>query len=431
MVGMGELYLPAFVAALALGEVATGLVGAVPPAAGAVLQLVSPWAVRRLGSHKRWVVWCVGVQTATFVPLFVGAVLGVMPAWLVFLLATTYFCGGLAAGAAWSTWIATLIPGPDRPRFFSTRSRVQQVTQLAGFMLGGTILSVAAAGKAAGEGGGGGGGDGGVLLGFAALFLMAGMARGVSLWYLLKQDEPTPLPRGHRSVPLGSVLRAAGRRSDTRLILYMLSVMAAANVVAPFLNPYMLQHLGLRSAPLAYASLVGAVMLGKAAALLALGRLAGRIGAERLLAAGGVLITPIAALWTVSERYDYLLALQLASGVAWACWELASFLLLLEHVREEERTSMLSWYFLGNFAALAGGSLAGGWVLGFFKTGAGTYDATGYAWLMWASSLLRAATLVLLWRFMQVTARSRAVGVDASVKAAAQDAAWADGKKGE
>src|ERR1700677_4597952 len=49
MVGLGETYLPAFVLALGLGDVAAGLITTVPLAAGAVLQLVSPAGVRWFG----------------------------------------------------------------------------------------------------------------------------------------------------------------------------------------------------------------------------------------------------------------------------------------------------------------------------------------------------------------------------------------------
>src|ERR1700728_585759 len=45
MVGMGETYLPAFVLALGMGQVASGLIGTIPLLVGAILQLVSPLAV--------------------------------------------------------------------------------------------------------------------------------------------------------------------------------------------------------------------------------------------------------------------------------------------------------------------------------------------------------------------------------------------------
>src|SRR5436190_8030520 len=62
MVGIGETYIPAFVLALGMGEIAAGLIASIPLLAGAILQMISPAAVAWLGSNRRWVVTCVALQ---------------------------------------------------------------------------------------------------------------------------------------------------------------------------------------------------------------------------------------------------------------------------------------------------------------------------------------------------------------------------------
>src|SRR5438270_593907 len=59
MVGIGETYFPAFVLAMGMGEIASGLIASVPLLMGAILQMISPVAVVRLGSNRRWVISCV------------------------------------------------------------------------------------------------------------------------------------------------------------------------------------------------------------------------------------------------------------------------------------------------------------------------------------------------------------------------------------
>ena len=76
MVGAGETYIPAFALAVQAGETAAGLVSALPLLGGALLQLVSPWAIERLKSHRRWVVLCATIQAMSFAPLALGALLG-------------------------------------------------------------------------------------------------------------------------------------------------------------------------------------------------------------------------------------------------------------------------------------------------------------------------------------------------------------------
>src|SRR3974390_1270792 len=74
MVGIGETYFPAFVLALGMGEIASGLIASIPLLLGPALQMVSPAAVLWLGSNRRWVIACVAIQAASFLPL-VGAAL--------------------------------------------------------------------------------------------------------------------------------------------------------------------------------------------------------------------------------------------------------------------------------------------------------------------------------------------------------------------
>src|SRR5271166_1543467 len=86
MVGIGETYLPAFVLASSGSQLACGLVSTVPLVIGAVLQLGSPWLMRKCGSYRRCVSLCVFLQAATFVPLLVAAVAGHIPTVLIFAL---------------------------------------------------------------------------------------------------------------------------------------------------------------------------------------------------------------------------------------------------------------------------------------------------------------------------------------------------------
>src|SRR6478609_5003082 len=56
MVGLGETYFSAFALAIGTGQTFAGLLATLPQMAGALLQLASPWGVKKLGSHRRWIV---------------------------------------------------------------------------------------------------------------------------------------------------------------------------------------------------------------------------------------------------------------------------------------------------------------------------------------------------------------------------------------
>jgi hypothetical protein len=378
MVGLGETYLPAFALAAGLGEIAAGLVTTVPMLMGATLQLLAPWGLRLLGSYRRWVVTCATLQALAFVPLVIGALTRQVPQWLVFGAATCYWAADKSTGGPWNTWIGQLVPQRVRPAYFARRSRIAQACVLGGFLSAGCALQSGAA-------------WGDVLDVFALLFLAAGMARFVSSRFLAAQRDVASPASFERTVPLAELLQRLRGSADGTLLLYFLAVQCAVQISGPYFNPYMLQHLHLSY--LEYVVLIGASLAARVVSLPALGNIARRWGARRLLWIGGVGIAPMSAAWLLTDWYPMLVVLQLAVGVVWAAYELAMCLLFLEALRPEERTSVLTRYNFAHAFATATGSLAGSAALTMFgKT------PTIYYALFAASSLARVAALFVLSR---------------------------------
>ena len=377
MVGVGESYLPAFVLAMGMGQVAAGLITTIPLLAGAVLQLISPAAVRFLGSHRRWVVTCAALQAASFVPMAIAALLGHLPVVVMFALAAVYWGAGLGTSPAWSTWVATLVPGRMRASYFSRRTRVNQFATLAGFVVGGFSLQWLAAVDQR-------------LLAFAMLFLLATLCRGVSTSLLACQSEPQGMPNGHRQVSLREFFGRFRSAGDGRLLVYLLSVQAAAQIAGPYFTPFMLRSMNLSY--ITYVSLIAVSYAAKAVTLPALGRLARRFGTRTLLWAGGIGIVPVSGLWLVSDSLVFLMFVQALAGVTWAAYELAMFLLFLETIPAEERTSMLTNFNFAHSLATVCGSVVGGALL----FGLGKQPET-YLLIFALSSAARALTLVVLW----------------------------------
>ncbi len=101
-------------------------------------------------------------------------------------------------------------------------------------------------------------------------------------------------------------------------------------------------------------------MLAKAVSLPAMGAIAHRFGARRLLGWGGMAIIPLSCFWIISGNFYYLFCVQIVGGVAWAAYELAMFLLFFETMPAEERTSLLTRpTIFAHSATTAAGSLLG------------------------------------------------------------------------
>ncbi len=389
MVGGGESYLQAFVLAVGQTEVFSGLIATVPVMVGSLLQLVSPRAVRWLGSHKRWVVTCSLLQAACFVPLIAAAWVGHISALSALVISSIYWGASLGTGPAWNTWQGTIIPRPLRAKFFAKRSRLCQATTLVGFLAGGFALE---AGKVHGN----------RITIFAVLFAVSCVCRILSSACLALQSEPSPIPEDMRFLTLREQWRKFSRGPSGRLLLFAVSMQVGVHAAGPFFWPYMLNYLEFSYS--ACAILIGVSYVAKFVCLPWWGRLAHRTGAQRLLWIGAVGIIPLAGGWAVSNNYWWLLSLQVLAGAAWAAYELALVLLFFETIPESERTSLLTLYNVANSVALAAGSLLGAGLLKWVGI-----SVTGYLTVFAASTLLRLLTMLLLRRIPTTTVMSAAV----------------------
>jgi MFS family permease len=90
-----------------------------------------------------------------------------------------------------------------------------------------------------------------------------------------------------------------------------------------------------------------------------------------------------------------LIAVQLASGILYAAYELAFLLMFLGDIPQARRTSLLTLYNFANSAAWCVGSIAGGIYL---ASGAASYHS--YHQLFLISGVGRLACLILLWRVL-------------------------------
>ncbi|NNL65510.1 MAG: MFS transporter, partial [Myxococcales bacterium] len=278
MVGTGESYIPAFALAVGLGDVVSGLIATVPMLAGALLQLATPFAVARLGSYRRWVVGCACLQAASFVPLVIGGLRGDLSLGWVALATVGYWGFGMATGPAWNAWITSLVPEGLRARFFAHRTRVAQGSLVAALLGGGLLLEL---GRRLGH----------ELLFFALIFAAALVLRLLSAGQLHRQSEEPGLPARHAAMTPAHAAPVFGQRGTRRMLAYLIAMMAATNVAAPFFTPYMLGPLGLSYGR--FMALTAVAFVARLLVLPFLGRLIERRGPRFVLALGALAIIPV------------------------------------------------------------------------------------------------------------------------------------------
>lgn len=416
MVGCGETYFSAFALAIGLGETASGLVASIPLLVGGTMQLLSPLAIKWLGSFQRWIVLGAVLQSAAFLPLAWAAWTGSLSLTMMLVIASVYWAAGLAIGPAWNTWIEHVVPAPRRTRFFARRSRLQQICTFASLMSAGMFLQWASRNDH-------------TLVGFAALFAIAAVLRLVSAAFLhrTKSSGTTPDPfasprkptrvdslarrdRADQSLPASSpagptnavtltAIETASRPSAAasqgvsaaarQLLTYLVLMQVFVQISGPFFTPYMLKQLSFDYGT--FVILISVAFVSKVLSMSFWGRIAERSGATRTLWIGGVGLVPLSALWIFSENVAWLLVVQLLSGFFWAAYELGFFLMFFETMPPAQRTRLLTYYNFANTLAICIGAMTGAAVMGWIG-----YNADGYHTLFAISSTGRLLCLGLL-----------------------------------
>src|SRR5436190_14532522 len=243
MVGLGETYFSAFALAIGTGQTFAGLLATLPQLAGSLLQLASPWGVKKLGSHRRWIVTFVSLQAASLLLLPIASFFsGGMAGLLVFLAVTLYWGAGLATGPVWNTWIEEIVPQSMRTNYFACRARVGQFCTLLGFIAGGLALQFGKANAV-------------VLAAFCSIFLIASACRFVSAWCLSRQRDSRKGDLVERRVRIAHFFQKKHAKTagevGGRLVMYLLAVQMVVQISGPYFTPYMLKDL-LGNDPLAY-----------------------------------------------------------------------------------------------------------------------------------------------------------------------------------
>lgn len=359
MVGFGESYILAFAVALGTSEAKVGILASVPLLLGAVLQLTSPYGVRRIGSHKKWVLFTAVIQSLAFLPLIVAGIIGKGSFELILICSTVYWGAGFATGPAWNTWIGNMVPRNAAARFFSSRHRITQYGILFGLAIAGICLRFYK--------------QDGSLWVFSLLFGLAFAARMLSVFAMSRQKSDvesshSPTPEGFRKMIWELVEHTPYRSLYMFLFLFYIS----AFLSAPFVTPYLLSELKFTYSQ--YMVAVAALLIGKIVALPLARQLIEKRGVKVAFLVGAFGVTPGPMLWSVSNDFYFMLALQFTSGAFWTFFEVALNLIFFDRIKSHQKTTALTIYNLFNASAIVIGSSLGGWVLAHYGEGLLGYD---------------------------------------------------------
>jgi MFS family permease len=372
MVGASESYFGACAVALGHTDTALAMLATLPLFAGALCQAATGPLVLWLGSRKRVVVLGAFIQAFSHLGLIAVAWHGAPAFGPLLALVVLYFVSGMLIAPAWGAWMGGLTEHCDRQRFFAIRSGCVSAAMVVAFVWAGYHLRDAALSHQLSQT-------------YAFLFGIGFVARLASMAVLIAQPDPNATPRDSLRRVLART-RAAVRGDGFRLALGLGLLTLGAQVSIPFYAPYMLKTLALGYD--GFARMVAVQLVARALFFPVAHRVAAQVGLERMLVTSVGFIALVAWIWGGTADMTALLVAQFLSGIAWACYEFASFQLLLRSARPTYRVE-----FLAVAASLGGimqltGALVGSWLL--------TRMGLSYRGVFLVSALARCLPLFLL-----------------------------------
>jgi MFS family permease len=342
-VGAGETYFSAFALFLRATAPQVALLTTLPPLLGSLAQLFSAWLGRFAGRRRLVLIGCV-LQATLWLPILLVPVL--FGQWMItalLVLLVLYHGGNSLSAPQWTSIMRDLVSERRRGRYFGHRTRLTTITTFVALVIAGLILNEFDR-------------SGRTYIGFVIVFLLAFVARAVSVYHLSYLHEPkaaAPLPDMHITHWWQSLVDSGAVSFST----YYAVMNAAVGISAPFFTVYMLRDLELSY--LAFMILTGTSVFTQFLTLSRWGRIADIYGNRLILLVTSMSLPIVPLLWLVTDNFWYLIICQAVSGFSWSGFTLASGNLLYELVPRSRRAAYVAFHNVGMASGVFCGAMLG------------------------------------------------------------------------
>ncbi len=365
MTGAGETYFSAFAVFLKASTAQVALLASLPPLLGSFAQLFSAWWGHRRGIRKSLILTGVYLQALSWLPLMLLPLL--FPEHAVPLLIGSvilYHAAGNLATPQWSSMMGDLVPEQTRGRFFALRTRVASIMSFLALIVGGLILHLFDSNAL-------------TLAGYLSIFIIAAIARLVSVHHLRHMHDP---PRTGALFDLPSprnLLQRIRHSAFARFSLFYALMQFSVAIASPFFTVYMLRDLHFTY--LMFMANTAASVLAQFLALNMWGRISDRFGNRLILAATGLIIPLLPALWLFSSNYWYLIVVQIFGGLVWAGFSLSAGNFIYDLVPSPKRATYVAYHNVLIGLGVFLGAILGGY-LGMVLPREVSFGGETYAW---------------------------------------------------
>lgn len=302
--GGAEQYLSAFALLLHATPFQLSILSAIPQLLGTWTQLVSVAVSHWFPSRSSQVFWGIIGQSLSWIPILVLPLLWPEQGpWLLIAAVAVYSIFTHFTYPAWISLITDLLEPNERGTYFGRRSRAVELTSFIALCSAGVLLSFFEQEQS-------------LWVGFAVIFMIAGLCRSTSAVLLLKVSGLPQHAPGGKPTDLLVFLRTSMSKNFRHFLLFSGLMHAAMLVAGPFFIIYLLQDLHL--AYWQYGGWLAAGIMGQYCTLLAWGEFGDRFGNKTLLTFTGLFVAFLPMLYMVSTTWPFLVIVNFFGGVVWA-----------------------------------------------------------------------------------------------------------------
>ena len=344
---VGQRFTAAFAIHLGASALQIGILVAAINLMMVVCQFSAVRFIRPLGGRKRALVTAASVGALPFLFL---ALVPFLPSparvWALIVLGALAVSLTFIGLPAWGSLVADMVPRGRRGRFLGLKGTIGNGVTLAVGLLGAIMLD--GLGQR-------------VALGFVALFVVAMVARMLSVAVLYRLVDPRPMLEIDTGGAPWSRLWNLRDTMVGRFNVFILVVHLCVGISMPFAAVHILRNLEVSY--FMFISMGVASSMTTMAASPLWGRLADFRSTQLVLAVSVVLLALHPLLWLVSGQTWYLFAVFGTMGIVSAGWNLALYKFALENANDEQQPvavgTMVAIVAIGMFGgALIGGGIA-------------------------------------------------------------------------
>ena len=372
-------YLTLFILALGATKAQIGLMTSLASLSAVLLLLPGALLAERFGKRK-WIVVASGggitrlaLLSLALLPFFVRGPQAVTIVILVKVIMDGFTNLGMPA---WTSLSADIVPLSWRGRFFGSRNMVMSMANMLVTLAAGSIITLAAT----------------PIVGYQTVYGLAFIfGIGATYCFANLREEPKPPDKAAFSTYTPSSLLKT-LREETSFRNFCISQMVwnfGLNIAGPFFSVYMVENLNATPAVVGVLSIVSS--LAAIPAMRLLGGLNDRWGAYKVTLLTGLLIPLVPVLWIFTRTPWHVVPINIASGILWAGYGLASFNFLLSISKPESLPRYTALFQIAVALSTAIGAAAGGLIV----------QGWGFPALFLLSGIMRLVGIGVFWRMVK------------------------------